>query len=95
MRGPLQRIADLRLVIADMEKELGLSDHSHLNRSLMAAVSDICSKLEGVAPTSKIVDHKLLSEYSRPSIFRALKEMEKSGHLKKVGDVRGYYAIEM
>lgn len=95
MTNPLQNIANLRLLIADMEKELGLSDHSHLNRSLIAAVSDICSELDGKAPTSKILEHKLLSEFSRPSIFRALKEVEKSGKINKVGNVRGFYAVNL
>lgn len=76
-----------------MEKELGLSNHSHLNRSLVAAVTDLCSKMDGKASTSEIVGHTLLLEFSRPSVFRALKEMEKSGYVKKVGLVRGFYEI--
>jgi hypothetical protein len=92
MPRDLKKLAKLKLLVTRMEADLGLSEHSHLNRSLVTAVADLNSKRAGCAPTSDLLEHPLLQEFSRPSIFRALKAMEVSGEIKKVGPVRGYYA---
>jgi hypothetical protein len=92
MPSRLKMLADLRLMVAKMESDIGLSEHSHLNRSLVTVVGDICEGHDGRAATADIIEHKLLQEFSRPSIFRALKAMEESGEIRKVGSVRGYYA---
>jgi len=91
MSNSLKALADLKLLVRQMETELGISDYSHLNRSLLMAVTDLHEN-NGRAATSDLIDHPLLSEFSRPSIFRALKALETFGDIKKVGLVRGFYA---
>ena len=92
MPSKLKKLAKLKLMVTKMEADLGLSDHSHLNRALVAAVAHLHEQKAGRASTSGLIEHPLLQEFSRPSIFRALKAMEVSGEIKKVGPVRGYYA---
>ena len=92
MTSKLKKLAKLKLMVTKMEADLGLSDHSHLNRALVAAVAHLHEQKAGRASTSDLIEHPLLQEFSRPSIFRALKAMEVSGEIKKVGPVRGYYA---
>ena len=92
MPSKLKKLADLKLMVRKMEADLGLSDHSHLSRSLVTAVADLHEQKAGRASTSDLLEHPLLQEFSRPSIFRALKAMEASGEIKKVGPVRGFYA---
>jgi hypothetical protein len=92
MPNKLTKLAKLKLMVTKMEADLGLSDHSHLNRTLVSAVADLHERKDGSASTSDLLEHPLLQEFSRPSIFRALKAMEVSGEIKKVGPVRGYYA---
>ena len=91
MGNSLKALADLKLLVRQTETELGISDYSHLNRSLLMAVNDLHEN-NGRTATSDLIDHPLLSEFSRPSIFRALKALETSGDIKKVGLVRGFYA---
>ncbi len=91
MSSSLKILADLRLMVRQMETDLGISDFSHLIRSLLLAVTNLHDK-GGTASTADLMEHPLLKEFSRPSVFRALKHLEKSGAIKKVGDVRGYYA---
>lgn len=92
MPNKLKKLANLKLMVTKMEADLGLSNHSHLNRTLVLAVANLHEKKDGCASTSDLLEHPLLQEFSRPSIFRALKAMEVSGDIKKVGPVRGYYA---
>ena len=92
MPSKLKILADMKLLVARMEEDLGLSDYSNLNRALITAVVDLHAQGDSNASTAAILEHQLLKEFSRPSVFRALRMMEKSGEIKKVGTVRGYYA---
>ena len=92
MLSKLKKLANLKLIVTKMEADLGLSDHSHLSRSLVTAVADLYEQKDGNASTAALLEHPLLQEFSRPSIFRALKAMEASGEIKKIGPVRGFYA---
>ena len=92
MPSKLKILADMKLLVARMEEDLGLSDYSNLNRALITAVADLHAQSDCNASTAAILEHQLLKKFSRPSVFRALRMMEKSGEIKKVGTVRGYYA---
>ena len=92
MPSKLKILADMKLLVARMEEDLGLSDYSNLNRALITAVVDLNAQGDCNASTAAILEHQLLKEFSRPSIFRALKAMEATGEITKVGPVRGYYA---
>ena len=92
MPSKLKILADMKLLVARMEEDQGLSDYSNLNRALITAVVDLHAQGDCNASTAAILEHQLLKEFSRPSVFRALRMMEASGEIKKVGTVRGYYA---
>ena len=41
MPSKLKILADMKLLVARMEEDLGLSDYSNLNRALITAVADL------------------------------------------------------
>jgi hypothetical protein len=45
-----------------------------------------------VTATGALISHPMLSTFSRPSLFRALKALEAAGKVTKVTNKRGYYA---
>lgn len=91
MKTALNALAELQIMVTDMERDLGLSDLSQIERKVLLAISDLHAQ-NGKVATQDILDHKLVESFSRPSLFRALKGLENTGNIKKIGPVRGYYA---
>ena len=87
----LKTLTDLQLMVSDLEADLGISDMSEIERKVLFSLSDVFAQ-EGVAATAAILSHPMLSAFSRPSLFRALKALEAAGKITKVTETRGYYA---
>jgi hypothetical protein len=85
-------LTNLQLMVSDIEKDLGLSDLSEIERKVLISISDIFDQL-GKVPTSEILSHPMLRKFSRPALFRALKILEAAGNITKETDKRGYYAL--
>ena len=92
MNDRIKILTNLQLMVRDIEKDLGLSDLSEIERKVLISVSDVFDQL-GKVPTSEILSHPMLSTFSRPALFRALKILEVAGNITKVTDKRGYYAL--
>ena len=90
MTAKLQPLAQLSMLLSDMEQELGLEELSHFEKQVLLAVVDCASETEG-ARLSAIQSHKLTQEISRPSLFRALKQLEETGQIEKLEGKRGRY----
>ena len=90
MQTRISNLIDLKKVVQQLEKDLGLGSMSSHEKAVLLAISDL-QQLDGVAKTKVILDHELTTSISRPSIFRALKKLEEHGKLKRSGGSNGSY----
>ena len=90
MQTRISNLIDLKKVVQQLEKDLGLGSMSSYEKAVLLAISDL-QQLDGVAKTKAILAHELTTSISRPSIFRALKKLEEKGKLKRSGDSNGSY----
>jgi hypothetical protein len=84
-------LVDLQMMVQGIEEDLGLSDLGNIEKRVLLSIIEFHDK-NGVASTAEILAHPLLTTFSRPSLFRALKLLEETGRILKVSDRRGFYA---
>lgn len=75
-----------------MEAELGIGEIGNLEKSVLMSIADIANE-DQIVSTKEILQHALNRQYSRPSLFRALKKLELLGRIVKVNGRRGCYQI--
>jgi CRP-like cAMP-binding protein len=92
MSSLLKNIAKMQIMLADMEAELGIRDIGAIEKSVLSAVADLAGDTPLVS-TKDILQHPLNNAYSRPSLFRALKNLENLGKIAKGGEKRGLYTL--
>lgn len=90
MNTKISTLIDLKKVVNELEKDLGLGSMTSHEKAVLLAISDL-QQLDGVAKTKAIMTHELTASVSRPSIFRALNKLEKLGKLKRVEGSHGSY----
>ena len=90
METRISNLIDLKKVVQQLEKDLGLGSMSSHEKAVLLAISDL-QQLDGVAQTKAILAHELTTSISRPSIFRALKKLEEHGKLKRADCSNGSY----
>ena len=90
MNTRISHLIDLKKVVKELEKDLGLGSMSSHEKAVLLAITDL-QQLDGVAKTKAILTHDLTASVSRPSIFRALNKLEKLGKLKRVEGSNGSY----
>ena len=91
MDSRLKTLTELQLMVSGLEADLGISEMSEIERKVLLSLSDVYAQA-GVAATGAILSHSMLSTFSRPSLFRALKALEAAGKVTKATEKRGYYA---
>jgi hypothetical protein len=77
----LKKFITLKLLLNEMEEELGLSDLSDAEKNIYLAAQDLSSEGSYVA-TKDLLDHKLTQNLTRPTFFRCLKAVQTKGLLK-------------
>ena len=92
MSSLLKNIAKMQIMLADMEAELGIKNIGTIEKSVLSSVVDLTGDTRLVS-TKEILKHPLNCDYSRPSLFRALKNLEGLGKIAKGGDKRGLYTL--
>lgn len=88
----LQNLAKMQIMLANMETDLGIRDIGVIEKSVLSAIADLTEDAQ-LASTKEILAHPLNDVYSRPSLFRALKNLESLGRIRKGGEKRGLYAL--
>ena len=88
----LDRLVDLKKIVNEMERDLGLNSLSAIEQNVLLAISDL-QKTDGIAKTKSILSHNLTTKISRPSVFRTLNKLEEYGKLKKNSFVGGQYSL--
>lgn len=86
------RLAQIRGLMFDIETEAGLTEISGLEREVLLACADIISTKE-LAQTKDILSHRFLINFSRPSVFRALKSLINQELLSHGKRLRGSYRL--
>ena len=92
MRSPLQKVASLRVLLSELEREIGIEQIGSIEKRILLAIADLTISHD-LATTKMIKDHPLNSDVTQPSFYRAIGKLEKMGKIKKVGEKRGFYAI--
>jgi hypothetical protein len=77
MNTKLLTLIDLKKVVKELEKDLGLGSMTSHEKAVLLAISDL-QQLDGVAKTKAIMTHELTASVSRPSILRALNKLQKN-----------------
>lgn len=88
----LQKVATLRVLLSELEKEIGIEDIGIIEKKVLLAIADL-SSLHDVAEIKMIKDHPLICKVTQPSFYRALNNLQSMGKIKKVGIKRGFYEI--
>ena len=92
MSSLLKNIAQMQIMLADMEAEIGIRDIGTIEKSVLITIVDLANDAD-LVHTKDILQHPLNNVYSRPSLFRALKNLESLGKIAKGGDKRGLYTL--
>lgn len=73
----LERYAQLRSVLRDMEDDIGLSDNTVAEKNIISAIAQLQADRgsDGFVASKEIKAHKLCSDIPNPSFFRALKNL--------------------
>ena len=79
-------------MLSQMEDDLGMGEMSISEKQVLMAVFDIQEKM-GSAKTKTILNHDLTKNISRPSIFRALKQLENAKQIEKLDNKFASYTI--
>lgn len=79
-------------MLSQMEDDLGMGEMSISEKQVLMAVFEIQEKL-GFAKTKTILNHDLTKNISRPSIFRALKQLENMKRIVKLENEFASYTI--
>jgi hypothetical protein len=76
----LSKLTELRKLMLEMERSMGLQDLSSVERDIYYAATELSVAPNGVRTTS-LLDHTLVVNVSRPTFFRALKSLVCKGYL--------------
>lgn len=85
MSRELMRIADLRQLLREMERDLGLGELSRPEADVLYAAAQKGDASAGVTLV-ELQDHPLLKDMPRATFFRALRNLVDLGLMKKLGD---------
>ena len=89
----LKAISQLRVLLRDMERSLGLSELTDVERDLLSAAAEV-SMSTGTLKTADLMAHKLTSSVPRASFFRALRVLDMKGYLVSDADLgKGWYRL--
>ena len=92
MKKSYKSIIRLQNMLSQMEDDLGMGEMSISEKQVLMAVFEIQEKL-GFAKTKTILNHDLTKNISRPSIFRALKQLENMKRIVKLENEFASYTI--
>ena len=90
MHNPLFKI---RLVLHDMEKKLGLTNLTSIERDVLYVIESLAEEKDIIA-SQDILNHDLTHNVSRPTVYRALKRLLDENFISKspIAD-RGFFSL--
>ena len=94
----LERYAQLRSILRDMEEDIGLSDNTFAEKNIISALAQLqaADSFKGFVASREIKAHRLCSNIPNPSFFRALKQLVETGLLTLPANrKKGLYRLEV
>ena len=83
----------IRLLLHDMEKQLGLTQLTSVERDVLYVIESLAEKQEDIA-SHEILSHELIENISRPTIYRALTRLlEENLIVKSTFADRGFFSL--
>ena len=90
----ISKLTELRKLMLDMERSIGLQDLSSAERDIYYAATEL-SEAHGNVNTTYLLKHMLVANVSRPTFFRALKSLVGKGYLTPSDrSGRGQYTVK-
>ena len=80
----LNYLAQLNVLVKSVEVDLGISDVSPSEKAILSAVSLMLNYQTSEVSVQKLLDHELVREIPKPTVYRALKSLVGEGLLEKV-----------
>ncbi len=94
-KSSLRNFAQLKSLLIDMERSLGISALGEAERGILAAAAE-CADHNDIVKTGDIFEHKCAAHLSRPTFFRAVKRLVELGHLNHAPHEKsGYYQLNL
>ena len=91
----ISKLTELRKLMLEMERSMGLQDLSSIERDIYYAATDL-SDDPGEVKTNSLIRHTLVADVSRPTFFRALKSLVCKGYLGQSHvSGRGQYVVKV
>lgn len=82
MTNGLMRLADLRQLLLDMERDFGLADLPEQETRLLYAMA-MQTREKSEVSLVELQEHPLTADISRSTFFRALKHLAQRGYIEK------------
>ena len=83
----------VRLLLHDMEKQLGLTHLTSVERDVLYVIESLAERHDNVA-SHEILSHELTGNISRPTVYRALNRLlEESFIVKGANADRGFFEL--
>ena len=80
----LNYLAQLNLLARSVEVDLGIADVSPSEKAILSAVSLMLNYQASEVSVQKLLEHELVREIPKPTVYRALKSLVGEGLLEKV-----------
>ena len=80
----LNYLAQLNLLVRSVELDLGISDVSATEKAILAAVSLMLNHQTTEVAVQRLLEHELVRDIPKPTVYRALKSLVGEGLLEKV-----------
>ena len=87
----LNYLAQLNLLVRSVEVDLGLSNVTSSEKAILSAISLLAKPDAAEVSVQKLLEHELVIDIPKPTVYRALKSLVGEGLLEKVRF--GRYAI--
>ncbi len=80
----LNYLAQLNLLVRSVEVDLGISDVTQSEKAILSAVSLLATAGTEEVSVQKLLEHELVKDIPKPTVYRALKSLVGDGLLEKV-----------
>jgi len=83
---------ELKVLFQEMEGDLGIASLSEIEKNVLLAIAALQDD-GGVAMTKDILSHQFLTLSSRPSVFRAIRKLERNKRIFRCLGKNGHYKL--
>ena len=87
----LNYLAQLNLLVRSVEVDMGLASVTSSEKAILSAISLLAKPDAAEVSVQKLLEHELVKDIPKPTVYRALKSLLGDGLLEKVSF--GKYSI--